>query len=114
WKLDETVRFAAIEFVELYQDLAIQAAAKINEAIGADPDLNAAFEPVPGIESRDGGRVRVSFEEAPGWWDRLQIVADDQGQLRFTALTDRARTEVSLLPTQRALVDQFLDQALAG
>lgn len=113
WKLHETVRFAAIEFVELYQDLAIQAAAKINEAIG-DPDLNAVFEPVASIDTRDGGRRRVSFEEAPGWWDRLQIVADALGRLRFTALTDRARTEVSLLPTQRALVDQFLDQATSA
>jgi tetratricopeptide (TPR) repeat protein len=112
-KLDDRLRFTGVEIIELYLDRALEAAGKLNEAI-RDPDLDGAFEPVGEIVSLDGGRRRVTFEESPGWWDRLQILADPDGRLRFTALTERARAEVSLLPTQRALVDRFISQAIAS
>ena len=100
-----------VEFLELYEDLAIQIARSI-AAIGAEGDLADQFAFEDRIVDVPGGRQRVTFAEAPGWWRRLQILADDDGALRFSALTDRARAEVSLQPTQRALVDRFVEQSI--
>jgi len=73
----------------------------------------AAFTPAT------AGLCRVSYEEPPGWWQRLQIhggpaatAEAGDGTLRFAASTRRARTEVRLLPTQQALVDQFIAQSI--
>ena len=60
----------------------------------------------------DGGMRRVTFDEPPGWYHRLQITSQPDDSLRFNALTARARAEVTLQPTQRTLVDQFIVRAI--
>jgi len=100
-----------IEFIELYEDRAIQASRALQMAI-ADPGLKERFVIDPYITRVAGGRRRATYEETPGWWQRMQITEENGGSLRFTALTERARAEVSLQPTQRALVDQFVEQAV--
>jgi len=64
------------------------------------------------IQLLDGGKHRVVYEEAPGWWDRLQILGAEDGSLRFSSITRRARVEVSLVAAQRYLADQFIAQAI--
>jgi CHAT domain-containing protein len=106
-----SVRIEEIEFVELYEDLAIQAARALDRA-EEHPQLHSQFECRSLIRKLDGGRRRATFDEPPGWWHRLQISSQEDGSLRFNALTRRARAEVSLLPTQRALLDGFIEQAI--
>ncbi len=64
---------------------------------------------VEGVE----GRRRASFDEDAAWWQRLRISSQDDGSLKFEALTNRARTETYLQPAQRKLIERFLERAMA-
>jgi CHAT domain-containing protein/pimeloyl-ACP methyl ester carboxylesterase len=109
----ERVRIEEVEFVELYEDRAIQAAHALTRLKNSDVDIVRQFDiasPVR-VRPRRGGRRRVRFAEEDSWWHPLQILEDDRKRLTFNFLTDRARTEEYLQPTQRALVDQFINKA---
>jgi CHAT domain-containing protein/pimeloyl-ACP methyl ester carboxylesterase len=106
------VIFTAVDVLELWEDRAVLAAHALPR-LTEDPLLRGVFEIEPTIRQTSGWRKRVTFEEPGGWYQRLQITAQADGALRFQALTNRARAEVSLQPTQRALVDQFIARAIA-
>lgn len=110
-------RIAEIDIIELWQDRVIQAVESFSN-LQQDSDLQGRFTFDSFLSVATGGRKRASFEEAPGWWHRLQILGGSdelrgaQGALRFTSTTKRARNEVRLLATQRVLVDRFVEQAI--
>ncbi|HJR77188.1 MAG TPA: CHAT domain-containing protein [Nitrospiraceae bacterium] len=109
-------RIVHVEFIELWEDRAILAV-KAFEDCEADPALRGKFVFDPDPDVAEGGLRRVTFEEPGGWWHRVQILGGDEGDpmrrtLRFAASTRRARSEVSLLPTQRTLVDRFVAEAI--
>jgi tetratricopeptide (TPR) repeat protein len=109
-------RIREVEFIELWEDRAIQAVRACQD-IESNPELRGFFAIHPELDARKGGLRRVSYEEPSGWWHRIQILGggnDDStyATLRFTATTRRARNEVRLLPTQRALVDRFVEEAI--
>jgi len=111
---DKYVVFNALEFIEIWQDLSISIARSLERSIG-DSDLQARFDASDLlIRQVIGGKVRVAFNETYGWWNRLQILGHKDGSLQFNMLTDRARSELTLLPTQRLLVDQFISTAIAN
>ncbi len=110
-------RIRELEFIELYLDRAIQAVKALKNL--ADQELlRGNFDFDGRLQPRDSGLSRVSYEEPPGWWQRLQILGkahdgeSGNGTLRFAASTRRARIEVSLLPTQQVLVDQYISQSI--
>ncbi len=107
----DRVRLDRVEFIELYEDRAIQAARALSAAT-RDAEFQARFTLLPEVEQLPSGRRRVAYDDDPNWWRRLQVLGDDKG-LQFNTLTDRARIEVQLQSTQRALVDEFLAQAIA-
>ncbi len=104
-------RIASVEFIELYEDRAIQAAHALEQ-------LQEGLVFSGKLEEVDGGRRRVRFEEPPGWWQRLQIHGDPEPgkkreeALRFTAVTRRARSEKQSTVAQRMLVDRFIEQSI--
>jgi len=110
-------RICELEFIELWQDQAIQAVKALKQ-LAAQASIGSGFDFDGNLQPHDSGLCRVSFEEPPGWWQRLQILGKSRdgepgdGVLRFAASTRRARTEVRLLPTQQALVDQFIAQSI--
>ncbi|HEX2056105.1 MAG TPA: CHAT domain-containing protein, partial [Nitrospiraceae bacterium] len=109
-------RIAHVEFIELWEDRAILAVKAFKDC-EADPALRGRFAFDPDPDAADGGLRRVTFEEPGGWWHRVQILGGDDRDamrhtLRFAATTRRARNEVSLLPTQRTLVDRFVEEAI--
>jgi hypothetical protein len=108
---DSQVVIDELEFVELWQDVAIEAGQAL-ERIGKDPELRGHFDCEFHVGEGIGGLSRIQWQEDPSWWHRMQILADKDGHIRFSALTERARAEVSLLPTQRILVDRFIEQAI--
>ncbi len=113
-KQEQRIRF--VEFIELYEDQAVQALKAVQIAI---PQLSAesAFDCSEMLDRRDGALPRMAYQEPAGWWQRLQILGgmregESDGTLRFSASTSRARSEVRLLATQRALVDRFIAQSI--
>ena len=109
--LSKRVLFTEIEFLELWEDRAIQATRALRQ-LANDPLLRGQFAPEPRLRRTTGGERRVVFEEGGDWRRHLQITVEEDNSLRFNLLTDRARSEVTLQPTQRALVDQFIDRAI--
>lgn len=113
-ELSGKVRIDAVEFMELWQDIAIQAANELEHAL-LDGELADRFVwQEHAVRSGEGGRRRVQFEEAPNWWHRLEIVHDKKkDELRFVALTDRARAEESLVSGQLRLAEGLIRQTIA-
>ena len=106
---DERVSIDNVEFLELYEDRAIQAAHALGRVRNA-PEISRGFviDVFPRINRLDGGRRRASYSEDDPWWQRLEIIEDSAQRLRFNLLTDRARAEVYTQSSQRSLADQFI------
>jgi len=110
--LGPRVRIDKVQFIELYQDRALTAA-HVLQQIDRDSELRNRFAVADQMKTLPSRRFRVRFEEAPGWWQRLQIVGRKDGSLRYTALTTQlGRADVRLQPTQAALLDQFIARAI--
>ncbi len=114
-RFDDKVLFDEIEFLELYQDVAIIAAREL-ETILREDSLQAHFNWQDAtVQVGPGGLQRVLFDTDPSWWHRLEIVYDKKYQmLRFIALTDRARAEVTLVAGQMRLADHFIADMIAS
>lgn len=134
----DEVRIDEVEIVELYEDIATQAAHAVRllteyPPVSLEDDEALVFDP-PQLRWRDGGRPqRPPDMHAHGWWRRLQIAVDRdkpqpraanddkaqnngldgrQRRLKFTLMTERARIEEQMIPSQRALIEDFIDQAV--
>lgn len=112
---DDKVLLDELEFLEIYQDTAIQAARDLDRVL-TDGDLVDNFDwDQRTVTVGQGGRRRVMFEEDPHWWQRLEIVYDNKrDELRYIALTDKARAEESLVAGQMRLAEDFVREAEAS
>ena len=99
-----------VEIFELYEDRAIEAV-HVLRAITAAPEFEA-FAVDPLLVDGDEGQRRARFEQASGWWQRLRVIGEDDGTLKFEAVTQIARAPMSLTAGQRGLVDRFVEKAL--
>lgn len=110
--LDNKVLIDEIEFLELYEDVAIAAAEALEQAL-TDGLLATAVEWSSKVVNQgEGGFRRVRFGEAPEWWQRLEIIEEKGGNgLRFIATTDRARAEETQATGQLLLADAFIKRA---
>ena len=99
-----------IDFIELWEDQSIRAA-KALLRLGTSSEIRASFDiDELLIEGRDGQR-RADFEEDRNWWQRMRISTQKDGALKFETFGDRARADSWLQPTQRKLVQSFLERA---
>lgn len=108
------------EFVEMYEDRAIQAA-KILYQILEERPFNQAFK-IKDYHLRRIPGVRRKIIDAPrtNWWHRLKVEtekdkrskSENNLRMKFTSLTERARAEVSNIPTQKLIVDGLIEQAV--
>lgn len=113
--MDSKVLIDDIEFLELYRDSAILAARELENLLYESALASDFNWPDHAVQSGTGGKQRVVFDSDPAWWHRLEIIYDDKYQmLRFIALTDRARAEVSLVSGQMRLADQFIADMLSS
>lgn len=111
-ELDGQVQIDRVEFQELYESVALEAAEAL-ETILADSsiaELVSWKERV--VESGEGGQRRLGEDGPAGWWNRLEII-EDRGTcgLRFIASTDRARAEVTQATGQLTLAEGFIREA---
>ena len=126
-KLATRVRIDRIEFIELYEDIAIRAAHTVGRLPGPIAQELEKSETITGarrLDTRAGGRfLRPSDQYASGWWQRIAVrkktnggasaaaSPDSSTALQFTVLTDRARLEQEVAVGQRALIQQLLATA---
>lgn len=104
-----------VEFVELYQDIAITACDALREAL-ADGPLAASVRWDGTLAQGRAARRRIRFDDAPEWWQRLEIIEDTAPAraLRFVFATDRARAEETMATGQLALAERFIAQVSAS
>ncbi|MEI6827994.1 MAG: CHAT domain-containing protein [Desulfuromonadales bacterium] len=108
---NEYTHIEEVEFVELYEDRAINAVRALT-GLRSAPDISRSFAIGSDllVLPLEGGMRRASFSEDDPWWQRLQIIEDAEARLSFNLLTDRARAEVYLMQSQRNLADQFIKE----
>lgn len=112
---DERVMIDEIEFIEIYEDVAIQAAEGLRHALRDGVLAGAIHWPDPDIQIGQGRRRRVRTDDAPEWWHRLEIIEEENRcALRFIFATDRARAEETLNAGQLELADAFIARASAS
>ncbi|OQX00358.1 MAG: hypothetical protein BWK73_48645, partial [Thiothrix lacustris] len=106
------LRLQTVEFIELYEDRAVEAARLVQDLVLL-PEFRNDFAVKSLMQCLPGKRRRVMYNDPPGWWRRIQVESSESG-LKYTALTDKARAERVLVATQRKLVDQFIAKAIAS
>lgn len=112
-EMDGRVVIDRVEFVELYEDLAISAAHALRKAID-NVDLAGSLRwNAMAIEGGQAGQHRLRADEAPEWWHRLEIIEDEHNDqsLRFIFPTDKARAEETMATGQLSLADSFIEMA---
>jgi tetratricopeptide (TPR) repeat protein len=126
-RLADRVWIDKIEFVELYEDVAIRAAHIVRDlpsALGAELGATVKFDCARQLATRAGGRfLRPSDPYESGWWQRIAVRRksangtasaapwDAATTLQFTVLSDRARLEQDVSLGQRALIEQLMTSA---
>lgn len=106
-QLDGRVLIDRLELLELYEDVAISAAEALGR-IRLNEQLAPAISwPAGCVETAQAGRRRVRFDTPNEWYQRLEIVRQED-RLRFLFPTDRARAEETLATGQLALADAFV------
>jgi len=111
------IRIGTLQIVELLQSKALQAIEDLG-FLAEHARFRGRVATTARLETRRGARSQLIFKEAEGWWQRLQIKGGvpegeaEDGELRFVALTRRARAESRLVATQRSLVDQFVSKTI--
>ena len=100
-----------VDVIELYEDRAIEAMYAFR-ALTASPEFAEVDLERRLVRGPEGLR-RARFGSDDGWWQRLRIVRrSEDDALAFEAVTRTARTPATLLPTQRGLVDGFIERAM--
>jgi CHAT domain-containing protein len=113
-QLDSKVLIGHIEFVELFEDVAIGSARAVAEALGATEIGKSAVYTPATIDEGAGRRQRRYYDTDRSWDQRIEIEQDPKsGMLKFKVATNRARAEESLATGQMSLADLFVQQASA-
>ena len=106
-QLNDQVLIDRLEFIELYEDVAIGATNALREALH-DKRLREVIDwPVACLENGEAGHRRIGFDPAGEWYQRVQIKREGD-ILRFVFPTDRARAEETTATGQLALADDFI------
>lgn len=131
----DKVRINEVQFVELYEDVAreaMRAAVYLTEHPPSylSPGDALQVEPLHVYPLGNGRTQRPIDPYTRGWWRRIKVTtergkdgeqqggnADDaagEEGLRFLALTDRARAEDTLQPTQGKFIKKAVENALSS
>ena len=66
------------------------------------------------ITEGDGGRTQAHFNEDAQWWQRLRIEGTEDGGMKYTTFTARARADMRIQPIQRQSIEPFLKELVSG
>jgi hypothetical protein len=112
--LDEVDRIRELEFVELFEDTAIEAADVLAD-FAADDRFAGQLDIDPHLGALRGARRRYDFADESEWQQRITIEVDNQdsSKLIFTTLDVRALARVEPQRIDRGRVDRYLARATA-
>ena len=114
--LRDRVRIDEVEIIELYEDLAVQAArelVQLEERLREYADDRVILNTERYMRTGAAGQFhRPGDPYLTGWWRRIAI-EQKAGQLHFVSLTERARAEAREESRQLKLVNDFVRQAIA-
>lgn len=112
---DNRNRIRHLEFIELYEDTAIEAANALQQ-IKNDDRLSKHFEIEPIVETLPGSRRRVIDGQNDDWWERIQIRRPkktdknpDHDSFVFTAFSEGAQTSDEYVAVQQDYVDALAE-----
>ncbi len=105
------VCISELEIMELWEDKVILTMHALERIFDTNDTFHNVFRYNKTPDTVDGAQFRAFHEEERGWWRRLQIRSQDNGTLSFNAITDLARTELTLMVEDRTKVDDFLNSA---
>lgn len=105
---DVPVHIARIQFLELWQDRALQALDAVHRSL-AGSALEYSFVAERTLREMPGRQRRLVFADPPGWWQQVRVRSESDGALSFQASARRAGAPVRTVPTQRALVDRLVE-----
>lgn len=120
-------RLVELRFIELYEHRAICACEALQRLVSIPRsgdettlEIEAMMQRIEGgqndIPCSDTGwyrRLQIAQEPVPGGGPEVETAAGENfGALKFTSLTERARAEVRLIPTQRRLIDGFVEHSI--
>ncbi|WP_010523065.1 CHAT domain-containing protein [Aquimarina agarivorans] len=107
-----------VEFIEIYEDRAIHAMHELIKLKKEPAFVEHVQIDDPYIKKLSGRRKRIPGDQSSVWWHRLKIEGAKQGianptectnaPLKFVSLTDKARAEEEIKPTQRILIDKLI------
>lgn len=108
------VRIDGLEFVELFEDVAVQAISAAHLLARRQKVRSAETQGIVVerfLTTLEGGRgQRPANQYDTGWWRRLLITRIENSEdLQFTVLTDRARAEARVQCNEDALMSGYLD-----
>ena len=104
------VRICDLQFLELYEDLAITGA-KTLQSLSTVAQWQSHFAFETRLHEGGSGWRRGNFDDDVEWWRDIQVNEQTDGSLRYSLPTDRARVEIHSQHTQRALLDGFVRDA---
>lgn len=115
--LDEQVGIVQLEFVELYEDSAHEAAHALN-ALLASSSFEGWLRPATGerfeVEPRSGGRRRLFWEPDSAVFQRLSFSREQDGPVTVRYVSDRARSEQFSIPVTPTLLAGLVERAAAS
>ncbi len=100
----------AVEFIEIYQDRAVQAAHSVRRIIREGRFEEMFFMEGSHLRKVAGGRRRLSDHYDQDWWHRLQVSQEGQ-EIRFTSLAGRARAEEAAISIAHTPIAQIIERA---
>jgi tetratricopeptide (TPR) repeat protein len=113
---NHSLRVTAVEFIDIYEDVAIQASHEllnIAERLNGDSSSGQLLSVDAFMHVVEGGQTSRPLDpHQTGWWRRVRISANKTGNLGYSVVTDRARSDDSVQGTQRRLVDAFIAKAV--
>ncbi len=113
----------SIEFMEIYEDRAIHAMHELHK-IKKEPSFDEIIHiSDPYIKKVSGRRKRIPGDQSSVWWHRIKVEGAKRGgvdketgctnaPLKFVSLTDKARAEEEIKPTQRILIDKLISASV--
>ncbi len=114
-RLDHKVVIEHLEFVEMYEDVAMLAAYELDQIIDSGREWSRLDWSERVVTAGEGGRAGRGADSEAGWLQRVDISEDRKAdRLKFVVTANRARAEESLAAGQLRLADDFIARACAS